>query len=147
MRDIVIKKTIVLSAIAIMCLVVGLAYGISTQDKILVVMSCIICVVNVYKIIDLFHIYKKEKYAVVCGQCLESIYKPFGKYRIYRIWHGEDDIEISVPKNVKLKVNEEYKFYFKKNNLTADGYNDWIRNKILSESYIGYELINREAEE
>lgn len=147
MRDIVIKKTIVLSAIAIMCLVVGLAYGVAAQDRILMIMSGIICTVNVYKIYELFQIFKKEKYTVLCGQCLETIYKPLGKYRIYRIWDGEDAIEISVPKNVKLKVNEEYKFYFKKNNLTADGYNDWIRNKILSESYIGYELINREAEE
>ena len=60
MRDIVIKKTIVLSAIAIMCLVVGLAYGVAAQDRILMIMSGIICTVNVYKIYELFQIFKKE---------------------------------------------------------------------------------------
>ena len=58
-------------------------------------MSGIICVVNIYKIFELNQISKKEKYVVVSGRCLESIYKLVGKYRIFRIQDGDDIIEIS----------------------------------------------------
>lgn len=142
MRDIVIKKTLTLSTIAILCLIIGIAYGLTTKDRILMIMSGIICVVNIYKIFELHQISKKEKYVVVSGKCLESIYKLVGKYCIFRIQNGDDIIEISVPKNVKLKVNKEYNLYFKKTTLETEGYNDWLKNKILSESFLGYEVIS-----
>jgi len=146
MRDIVIRKTLTLSAIAILCLIVGISYGIVTKDKTLMIMSGIICIVNVYKIFELQQISKKEKYMIVSGRCLESVYKLVGKYRIFRIQNGDDIIEISVPKNVKLKVNEEYNLYFKKSNMETEGYGEWLKNKILSESFLGFELINGETE-
>lgn len=146
MRDIVIKKTLTLSAIAILCLIVGIAYGLATKDRTLMIMSGIICIVNVYKIFELQQISKKEKYVVVSGKCLESIYKLVGKYRIFRIQNGDDIIEISLPKSVKLKVNEEYNLYFKKNTLDTEGYSEWLKNKILSENFLGYELVNNGME-
>ena len=146
MRDIVIRKTLTLSAITILCLIVGIAYGLATKDKTLMIMSCIICVVNIYKMFELHQISKKEKYIVVSGKCIDSIYKLVGKYRIFRIQNGDDIMEISVPKSVKLKVNEEYNLYFKKSTLETEGYSDWLKNKILSESFLGYEVVSNRME-
>ncbi len=146
MRDIVIRKTLTLSAITILCLIVGIAYGLATKDKTLMIMSCIICVVNIYKMFELHQISKKEKYVVVSGRCIDSIYKLVGKYRIFRIQNGDDIMEISVPKSVKLKVNEEYNLYFKKSTLETEGYSDWLKNKILSESFLGYEVVSNRME-
>lgn len=146
MRDIVIRKTLTLSAIAILCLIVGIAYGLATRDRTLMIMSGIICVVNIYKIFELQQISKKERYVVVSGRCLESIYKLVGKYRIFRIQDGDNIIEISVPKSVKLKVNEEYNLYFKKSTLETEGYSEWLKNKILSENFLGYELVSNGME-
>ena len=109
-------------------------------------MSCIICVVNIYKMFVLHQISKKEKYVVVSGRCIDSIYKLVGKYRIFRIQNGDDIMEISVPKSVKLKVNEEYNLYFKKSTLETEGYSDWLKNKILSESFLGYEVVSNRME-
>ena len=145
MRDIIIKKTITLSAIGIMCLIVGIAYGLAAKDKILMIMSVIICAVNIYKILGLCMIENNNKYTVISGRCLESVYKLIGRYRIFRIQEGDDIIEITVPKNVRLKVNEEYNLYFKKYNLETEAYSGWLKNKILSESFLGYELISNES--
>ena len=144
MRDIIIRKTLTLSAVGLICLIVGMTYGIITKDKMLMLMSVIICIANMYKVFELQRIKKQKKYTVISGRCLESVYKITGKYRIFRIQEGDDVIEISVPKNVNLKVNEEYNLYFKKTTLVIDGYNDWLKNKILSENFLGYEVINAE---
>lgn len=146
MRDIIIRKTLSLSAIGIMCLIVGIAYGIATKDRTLMIMSLIICMVNIYKVFEIHRINKQNKFTVISGRCLESVYKLVGKYRIFRIQEGDDIIEISVPKSVKLKVNEEYNLYFKKSNLETEGYNDWLKNKILSENFLGYEVVIKEGE-
>lgn len=146
MKDIIHKKTILLSAISIMCVVVGIAYGIKSKDKILMIMSVIICGVNIFKVLELRSIYKHNKYIVISGRCLESIYKIAENYRIYRILSNDDIIEISVPKNIKLSINEEYNLYFKQSNLVSEEYGAWIKNKILSEYFLGYEKVNHETE-
>lgn len=146
MKDIIHKKTILLSAISIMCVVVGIAYGIKSKDKILMIMSVIICGVNIFKVLELRSIYKHNKYIVISGRCLESIYKIAENYRMYRILSCDDVIEISVPKNIKLSINEEYNLYFKQSNLVSGEYGAWIKNKILSECFLGYEKINHETE-
>lgn len=146
MREIIIRKTVTLSVIGIMCLIVGIAYGAATKDKTLMIMSVIICTANIYKILELHRIEKQNNYIIISGRCLESVYKLIGKYRIFRIQEGDDIIEISVPKNIKLKVNENYNLYFKKSKLGTEGYSEWLKNKILSESFLGYELINSEGE-
>ena len=50
-------------------------------------------------------------------------------------------IEISGPKSVKLKLNEEYKFYFKKTASELNAYGDWLKNQVLSENFLGYENV------
>ncbi len=146
MKDIIHKKTILLSAISIMCVIVGIAYGIKSKDKILMIMSVIICGVNIFKIFELRNIYNQNKYMIISGRCLESIYKITGNYRLYRILSNDDVIEISVPKNVKLSINEDYKLYFKQSNLISGECGDWIKNKILSECFLGYEVANQGTE-
>jgi len=146
MREIVIRKILTLSAITVICLIVGIAYGVAANDVTLMIMSSVICIADVYKIFELHRLNKNKKYMVVSGRCLESVYKFAGKYRVFHIQEGDNVIEISVPKNVKLKVNEKYNLYFKKNNLETEWYSEWLKNKILSENFLGYELISNEAE-
>ena len=68
MRNIVLRRTLILSVVSSMCFTVGIAYGITTGDKTLMIMSLIICIVNIYKIWDLKRIEKKNKYIII--QCL-----------------------------------------------------------------------------
>ncbi|MBR6646976.1 MAG: hypothetical protein IKL09_05615 [Clostridia bacterium] len=148
MRNIILRRIITLSAISILCFVVGIAYGIATGDKILMMMSAVICVVNVYKIWDLKRIEKKNKYIILSGKCMESSYNLVGRYRVYKIQSGEDELEVSVPKSVKLENNKEYAFYFKEMNQSMLEESKWLRNKLLSENYLGYENIEKtEGEE
>ena len=141
MKNIVLRRILTLAAISILCFAVGIAYGIATGDKMLMMMSVIICVVNLYKIWDLKRIEKKNKYIVLSGKCVESSYNLVGRYRVYKIQSGEDLLEVSVPKGVKLENNKEYKFYFKEMNQSMLEESKWLRNKLLSENFLGYEDI------
>lgn len=142
MREIVMRKSILLSAIGIICLALGTTYGLMTKDKIMVIMSIIIFAVNIYKIFELNKIEKKKEYIVISGRCIGSEYKFIGKCRIFRIERNGEMIEISLPDTVKMRVNEKYKMYFKKCVGEREFKNNWIKNKILSENFLGYELHN-----
>ena len=48
---------------------------------------------------------------------------------------NDGTMDISVPKSVKLKINESYKLYFKNMPSEAETYGAWLKNKILSESF------------
>ena len=71
MKNIVLRRILTLAVISTLCFVVGIAYGIATGDKMLMIMSVIICIVNVYKILNLRRIEKKNKYIVLSGKCIE----------------------------------------------------------------------------
>ncbi len=144
MKNIVLRRMLTLSAISVLCFAVGIAYGIATGDKMLMMMSVIICVVNVYKIWDLKRIEKKTMYIVLSGKCIESSYNLVGRYRVYKLQSGEDIFDVSVPKGVRLENNKEYKFYFKEMNQAMLEERKWLRNKLLSENFLGYENIENE---
>ena len=145
MNNIVLKRIFTLIAINILCIVVGVAYGVHTGDKMLIVMSIIICVVNLYKIYELRRIQKKNKYIIISGKCIEALYNLVGRYKVYKIQSGEDLLEVSMPKSVKLETNKEYSFYFKEINQSMLNENKWLRNKVLSENYLGYEIKEEEG--
>lgn len=145
MKNIVLRRILTLAVICTLCFVVGIAYGIATGDKMLMIMSGIICAVNVYKILDLRRIEKKNKYIVLSGKCIESSYNLVGRYRVYKIQNEGDMLEVSVPKGIKLENNKEYKLYFKEMNQSMLEESKWLRNKLLSENFLGYESIENET--
>lgn len=143
MKNIVLRRIITLSAISILCFVVGIAYGIATGDRLLMMMSVIICIVNGYKMWDLKRTEKNNKYIILSGKCMESSCNLVGRYRVYRIQSGEDMLEVSVPKSIKLENNKEYSFYFKEMNQSLLEESKWLRNKLLSENFLGYERLEK----
>lgn len=142
MREIVIKKTIILSVIGIMVFLIGLVYGITGKDEMIIILSTIICSANICKVVSLNRIHKENKYTVITGRCLDTEFKLVGRYRIVKVQSGNDIIEISVPKNVRLKTNQDYNLYFKNNTLMTSDCSDWLKNKVLSENFIGYKIKN-----
>lgn len=144
MKEIVFRKTLILSAIGLLCLIFGTVYGVVSKDRVLIIMSVAICVVNLYKIVEIRKIENENKYIVISGRCIDGSYKFVGKYRMYKILTGDNTIEISVPKTVKLKLNGIYSLYFKKSEREPEIYGDWLKNKVLSENFLGYENINTE---
>ena len=143
MKNILLRRIIALSAINILCFVVGIAYGLATGDRLLMMMSIIICAVNTYKMCDLKRIEKNNKYIILSGKCIESSYNLVGRYRVYKIQIGEDVLEVSVPKSIKLDNNKEYSFYFKEMNQLLFEESKWLRNKMLSENFLGYEKLEK----
>ena len=142
MKNIVIKCVLTLSVISFICLVVGIAYGVVTGDRTLVIMSVIICFVNIFKIWDIKTLEKKNGYIMITGNCIETVYNFTGRYRVCKIQSGDEILEISIPKKIRLEINKEYVFYFKEMNLEALEENRWLRNKMLSENFLGFEKVN-----
>jgi len=139
MKEIIIKRIIVLALIGILCLVTGMAYGIATGDKTLIIMSLIICIVNGYKVWDIKQTEKKGKYIIVSGKCVDSTASIAGRYRTYKISDADKDFEVSVPKSVKLEINKTYNLYFKKTDIDMFAQEKWLKNKLLSENFLGCE--------
>ena len=52
-------------------------------------------------------------------------------------------LEVSVPKSIKLENNKEYSFYFKEMNQSLLEKSKWLRNKLLSENFLGYERLEK----
>jgi len=77
---------------------------------------------------------------MISGKCVESSYNLVGRYRVYKIQSGEDLLEVSVPKSIKLESNKEYTFFFKEINQSMLDESRWLRNKLLSENFLGCEL-------
>lgn len=140
MNNIIFKKSMALIGIGVLFLIVGAVYGLLSGDRVFVVMSAVIFAVNVYKVFELRKIVRENKYTVVSGEFTGMEYKLVGKYRLYKIKSNDGTMEISVPKSVKLKINESYKLYFKNMPPESETYGAWLKNKILSESFLGYEI-------
>lgn len=140
MNNIIFKKSMALIGIGVLSLIVGAVYGLLSGDGLFAVMSAVIFAVNIYKVFELRKIEKENKYTVVSGECTGMEYKLVGKYRLYKIKSNDGTMEISVPKSVKLKINESYKLYFKNMPPESETYGAWLKNKILSESFLGYEV-------
>lgn len=140
MSNIIFKKSMALIGIGVLILIVGAVYGLLSGDRLFVIMSAVIFSVNVYKVFELRKIEKENKYTIVSGECIGAEYKLVGKYRLYKIKSNDGTMEISVPKSVKLKINESYKLYFKNMPPESETYGAWLKNKILSESFLGYEV-------
>lgn len=140
MNNIIFKKSMALIGIGVLFLIVGAVYGLLSGDGLFVVMSAVIFAVNVYKVFELRKIVRENKYIVISGECTGMEYKLVGKYRLYKIKSNDGTMEISVPKSVKLKINESYKLYFKNMPPESETYGAWLKNKILSESFLGYEV-------
>ena len=140
MNNIIFKKSMALIGIGVLFLIVGAVYGLLSGDGVFVVMSAVIFAVNIYKVFELRKIERENKYTVVSGECTGMEYKLVGKYRLYKIKSNDGTMEIYVPKSVKLNINESYKLYFKNMPSEAETYGAWLKNKILSESFLGYEV-------
>ena len=145
MKEIVQRKTLILSVISILCLIVGITYGAVAHDKMIVILSVIISSVNGYRIFDLHRIEKQKRFTTIEGICTDVSFRPFGKYRIIKMIHQDQTVEVSVPKSAKMKINQEYRLFFRQTDLLPKEGNDWLRNKILSENFLGYEEIGSDT--
>lgn len=144
MKNIILKKIIILSLVSFVCLSVGVIYGLVIKDRVFIIMSSLICLVNVYKIWELHMLDKNKKFISVSGTCVGGTYNILGRYRIYKFLCNDEVVELSVPKNVKFVADEEYVLYFKLQNADVFKYDIWIKNKILSESFLGFEKVVEE---
>lgn len=146
MKNIILKKIIILSLVSLVCITIGVTYGIITNDRVFVIMSSLIGVVNVYKIWDLHKIGKDKKYISITGKCVGTTYNFLGKYKICKFLCAEELLELSVPRNMKFVSDEEYVLYFIQKNTDVLKYDTWLKNRMLSGSFLGFEKVTGRSE-
>jgi len=140
MKNIFIRKIMVLSMIGFGALAIGLVYGIITSDKIFIGLSVAVMFVCLYRIYDLYDISKKKNYIELNGKCSDINYVLIGKYYKVTIDDVEGEKTVSVPKQCKLKIGNCYSLYFRKYKYSSTG-NKYMDTKIEIGDYIGYELL------
>ena len=139
MEEIVQRKTLTLSLVSAMCLLIGVIYGIATKDRVLIIMSLVICAINVYKIFELRKIEKEGNYTVLHGKCKSIAFSMMARKRVCSFAIDEEQVNLSLPKSIKLEREKEYLLYFKKHNLERGELGTWLWNKLLSDNFIGVE--------
>lgn len=144
MNNIFFRKRLYSAAIGVGCLIIGLSYGMLTKDKILIILSVVLVALCIGKIIELYLIEKKKRYEMVAGKCIGNSLGFLARYRNIRIETDEGVVEICVPKNIKLQTGNSYIFYFKEVHSDISEFGNKMKEKILSDNFLGSEEIKTE---
>lgn len=79
------RKLLFTIIVGLLCLIIGTAIFIISNDKIMLLLSLAVCVISVYKAFSIYQIILKKQYEVVEGTCVGIVPKPLHKYRKIRI--------------------------------------------------------------
>lgn len=81
-----LKRKLFLTALAgLLCLLIGISMCIFAKDKIMLFLSCAVCLFSFIKAISLYRVLSEKKYEVVEGTCVGIVPKPLRKFRKIRI--------------------------------------------------------------
>ena len=135
----IVHKILLTPLIGLGCTIVGVAFIVGMNDRILFIMSLIILLGSLLKGYDFYHIGKKGNYDIVMGTCVGIEPKPFRNYQVIRVMDVDGtESKLKVGKHSKFKIGENYAVYF----LKREGQvyqNQQLNNIFAMDSFLGYE--------
>ena len=137
MNEIIERKMITTGLIGIGCTVIGITAGIIFKDKVFAILSLILFVISIIKAFDLYFIDKKKNYFEISGKCIGMADSVLSGTKTVKFQNDDTEVEVVVPKNVKIKEANEYVLCFKKYDGLSGIESKFIRNKLLADNYIG----------
>lgn len=143
MPNIILKKFIGGILIGIGCLAVGIiSYIVYIDFKMLILSSLITCGMFV-KSFFTYRRFKDGKYITVTGTCTNIVRNLFARYKTVEIATEDENLELYLPKETKLSLNEKYIFYFsKKPKDTTIIVNQYITSRLNVDNFLGYEKLS-----
>lgn len=140
------RKIMITILVGLICLVIGIAIFIISNDKIMLILSLAVCGISVYKAFSIYQIILKKQYEVVEGTCVGIVPKPLRKYRKIRIMDDEgNESTLLLHKQSKIKIGDRYCFYFKQAAHLTLG-NEYLDAATSSDCFLGYEECKKQNE-
>ena len=135
-----LKRKLFLTALAgLLCLLIGISMCIFAKDRIMLVLSCAVCLFSFIKAISLYRVLSEKKYEVVEGTCVGIVPKPLRKFRKIRIMDDEgNESALLLPKQSKVTIGDRYRFYFKQTQRISLG-SEYFDAAMSSDCFLGYE--------
>ena len=143
MNKIILRKIVITSLIGAGCAVLGISAGIAFRDRVFVLLSLAVFVMSLAKAFNLYLIDKQRKYFEVSGVCTGITPGWFTGTKTVKIETEENEYEVIVPKNVKIREQQKYTLCFKQIGDTSALDNNFIKARILSDNFIGITSADR----
>ena len=109
------SNLVAICAIGFLCLLFGCVYGISTNDRILCMLSILVGLCSMIRFLLLFRQIRSKSYRTLTGTCIKKIPSAlFGKSQkvIFSTQDGKE-YQFNLEKNVKLLSGHHYRLYFR----------------------------------
>lgn len=138
-----IKKFVWMVIIGVLLLISGICVSIILNDFYMVVLSVLVCIFSILKAFFLYRTISKNEYETVRGVCVSVSTFAIRKQRKVKIMDQDgNETMLLLDKNSKVKIGEEYCFYFKKTKSVNIG-NEYLDSVLSSDCFLGYEATGK----
>lgn len=140
------RKLLFTILVGLLCLIIGITIFIISNDKMMLLLSLVVCGISIFKAFSIYQIILKKQYEVVEGTCIGIVPKPLRKYRKIRIMDDEgNESTLLLHKQSKIKIGDRYCFYFKRTTHLTLG-NEYLDTAMSSDCFLGYEESKQQSE-
>ena len=133
------KKLLLTALVGAAFFFVGLAAIFFSRDTITVLLSGILAIGLAYKAVVLYRLIITAHYTAVDGVCIAIMQTPLRKYRNIQIIDSQEhEMTLVLPKQDRIEIGRQYRFYFKSSEPILTG-NSFIDESLPTDGFLGLE--------
>ena len=136
------KKLLLTALVGAAFFFVGLAAIFFSRDTIAVLLSGILSIGLAYKTAVLYRLIISDRYTAIDGVCIAIMQTPLRKYRNIRIIDSQEhEMTLVLPKQDKIEIGRQYRFYFKSSERILTGSN-FLEASLPTDGFLGREEVS-----
>lgn len=133
------KKLLLTALVGAAFFFVGLAAIFFSRDTITVLLSGILAIGLAYKAVVLYRLIITARYTAIDGVCIAIMQTPLRKYRSIRIIDGQErEMTLVLPKQDRIEIGHQYRFYFKASERILTG-SSFLDASLPTDGFLGLE--------
>ena len=134
------KKLLLTALVGAAFFFVGLAAIFFSRDTITVLLSGILAVGLACKAVAIYHLIITARYTTIDGFCIAIMQTPLRKYRNIRIIDSrEHEMTLVLPKQDRIEIGRQYRFYFKSSERILTG-SSFLDASLPTDGFLGLEV-------
>ena len=135
------KKLLLTALVGAAFFFVGLAAIFFSRDTITVLLSGILAIGLAYKAVVLYRLIITARYTAIDGVCIAIMQTPLRKYRNIQIIDSQEhEMTLVLPKQDRIEIGRQYRFYFKSSEPILTG-NSFIDESLPTDGFLGLEAM------
>ena len=133
------KKLLLTALVGAAFFFVGLAAIFFSRDTITVLLSGILAIGLAFKTAELYRLIIAGHYSTVDGICIAITQTPLRKYRNIRIIDSQEhEMTLVLPKQDRIEIGRQYRFYFKSSERILTG-SSFLDASLPTDGFLGLE--------